>query len=988
MSHRRNVAVLIATLLLVASASVARAQESVLYSFLNNASDGAVAQGGLVFDAAGNLYGTTAAGGNGNHGTVFELSPGVGGIWTETVLYRFGGANVGDGGDPTGTLLIDAEGNLYGTASAGNGVIFELLAPAEKGGAWAEKVLWAFGGQPDGQIPEASLIFDAQGNLYGVTEDGGTNNEGAVFELSPGSGGVWTEQLLYSFESGSTGNRPQGGLVFDTKGNLYGTTVNGGTGDLGVVYELSPPASGGAWTETVVHQFDSLFDGGIPEANLVLDSVGNLYGTASQGYYSSSFVPYDGIAFELSPQPNGTWTESILYPFPNTATDGGSPESGMVSDGQGNLYGTTIFGGNAASQFTTGGTVFELMPQSGGGWTEKVLHLFAATPTDGYETTAGVVFDGNGNLFGTTQAGGANGVGTVFEVASAAQSKSIPTVTVSLPASGITTGQALAVTVDVAGVGGSPLPTGPVTVTSGSYTSSPTALSSGAAMIDIPAGSLAIGVDTITATYPGDSNYREASGTAAVTVTNPAVLTSPAPGTTLSGSSVTFTWTAGSAVQAYQLNLGTNGTGTYNVYNSGHISTTSATVTALPTNGQTIYARLYSEIGGVWQFTDYTYAEAGSPVAATLSTPTPGSVLSGSSSTFTWTAGSGVASYQLFLGTTGVGSSNVYNSGHISGTSTSVTGIPIYGQKVYVRLYSEIGGAWQFADYTYTEAGSPVAATLSTPAPGSVLSGSSVSFTWTAGGGVASYQLFVGTGGVGSDNVYNSGHTSATSASVAGIPVYGQTVYVRLYSDESGVWSSVDYTYIEAGAPVPAALSTPAPGSVLSGSSVTFTWTTGGAVLEYQLYLGTTGVGSSNIYTSGHTFATSASVTGIPTFGQKVYARLYSDIGGVWQSTDYTYTEAGAPARAALTTPTPGTTLAGSSATFAWTAGGGVTSYQLVLGTTGLGSSNLYNSGHTTATSVSVTGLPTTGTKIYARLYSQISGAWQSTDYTYTEAAP
>jgi uncharacterized repeat protein (TIGR03803 family) len=801
MTHRRNLCMLIAIALLATSACVAAAQESVLYSFLNNASDGAVPQGGLVFDTAGNLYGTTASGGNGNHGTVFELSPGAGGTWTETVLYRFGGDTNGDGADPSGTLLIDAEGNLYGTASAGNGVIFELLAPAEKGGAWTEKVLWAFSGEPDGQIPEGSLIFDSHGNLYGVTEDGGATNNGAVFELSPGSGGAWTEQILYSFAGGNTGDRPQAGLVFDTKGNLYGTTVDGGTGDVGLVYELSPPTNGGAWTETVVHDFDSLFDGSTPEANLVIDASGNLYGTASQGYYSSSFVPYDGIAFELSPQSNGTWTESILYAFPNTATDGGSPESNLVFDGQGNLYGTTINGGNADAGFTTGGTVYELMPKTGGGWTEKVLHLFAATPTDGYETTAGVIFDGNGNLYGTTQAGGTGGVGTVFEIASVAAVKPTPAMTVTLSSHSITPAQALAVTVDVAGPNGDPTPTGSVTVTSGSYTSAATALTSGSAIIDIPAGSLATGADTLTASYSGDTNYRATSGTASVTVTGTAVLTSPAPGTTLSGSSATFTWTTGGGVTDYDLWLGLSGPGSSSLYASGLTSATSATVTGLPAKGATVYARLYSIINGVAQYNDYTYTEAAAPAGtpAAMISPTGGSTLGTSNVAFTWSAGIAATNYQLWLGLSGPGSSSLYASGWLTTTSATASSLPAKGATVYARLYSLVNGAVQYNDYTYSEAtlaaGTPAA--MISPTTGSTLGASNVTFTWTAGTGATDYALWLGTNGPGSSSLYASGLTTATSATVTSLPAKGVTVYARLYSIINGVAQYNDYTYTE-----------------------------------------------------------------------------------------------------------------------------------------------------------------------------------------------
>jgi hypothetical protein len=179
-------------------------------------------------------------------------------------------------------------------------------------------------------------------------------------------------------------------------------------------------------------------------------------------------------------------------------------------------------------------------------------------------------------------------------------------------------------------------------------------------------------------------------------------------------------------------------------------------------------------------------------------------------------------------------------------------------------------------------------------------------------------------------------------------------------------------------------LTTPTPGSQLSGANAVFSWTTGTSVTAYEFELGTTGMGSTDLYSSGSTTATSASVTGIPGNGVTLYATLYSKINSAWQIAHYTYTESGTASPAVLTTPTPGSTLGGSSVTFTWTTGTGVTSYYLYLGTTA-GSNNLYNSGTTTATSVTANGLPTTGAKIYATLHSEIDGVWQATSYTYTE---
>ncbi len=273
-------------------------------------------------------------------------------------------------------------------------------------------------------------------------------------------------------------------------------------------------------------------------------------------------------------------------------------------------------------------------------------------------------------------------------------------------------------------------------------------------------------------------------------------------------------------------------------------------------------------------------------------------------------------------------------------------------------------------------------AELTSPAPGSVLPGSSVTFEWTQGTGVSGYWLHIGTTGAGSDNLYSSSE-SGTSATVSGLPTTGATLYVTLYSLIDEVWQPEDYTFTE-DPPVPAALTSPAPGSVLPGSSVTFEWTPGSHVSEYWLRLGTTGAESSNLY-SAQVSGGSVTVNGIPITGATIYASLFSKINGVWQPANYTFAEA-APVPAVLVSPTAGIPLPGSPVTFEWTPGLGVSSYWLRLGTTGAGSSNLYSSGEK-GTSVTVSGLPTSGVTVYASLFSMIDGAWQQANYAFPTLA-
>ena len=370
-----------------------------------------------------------------------------------------------------------------------------------------------------------------------------------------------------------------------------------------------------------------------------------------------------------------------------------------------------------------------------------------------------------------------------------------------------------------------------------------------------------------------------------------AAITSPAPGTKLNGSSATFSWGAVTGATDYWVYVGTTGVDSSNIFvNSAEITATSQTVTGLPTSG-TVYVRVYSLINGeFWTSTDFTYTggTGSSSTPATMTSPASGSTLTSSSATFSWTAGSGVTEYDLHVGTTGAGSSNIFG-GTVSGQTKTVTGIPTTGGTLNVRLYSLINGAWQYIDYTYTEASPAAKATMSSPTPSSKLTSSSVTFSWTTGSLVTEYDLHVGTTGAGSSNIF-AGTVSGTSKSITGIPTTGGTLNVRLYSLIAGAWQYIDYTYTEASPAAPATMSSPTPSTTLTGSSATFTWTAGSLVTEYDLHVGTTGAGSSNIF-GGTVAGQTKTVTGIPTTGGTLNVRLYSLISGAWQYVDYTYTE-------------------------------------------------------------------------------------------------
>ena len=350
-------------------------------------------------------------------GTVFKLTPSSGGGWTESVLYSFcAQSNCADGQNPVAGLIFDAAGNLYGTTSGGGvnssscynvycGVVFELTPTS--GGGWSESVLHSFTGGADGGIPLAGLVFDGHGNLYGTTWEGNYYTNfcyagcGVVFELTPGSNG-WTESVLHSFQDKWDGSSSWAApLIFDNAGNLYGEAWNGGKYGYGNAFKLTPNGDG-TWTEDVLHQFQGGKDGAEPQGGLIFDAAGQLYGV-TRNYWSGS-----GIVFDLTPNSDGTWTKHTLHQFTG-GKDGANPFAGLTSDQAGDLYGTAIYGGAYGY-----GVVFKLTPAPTGGWTYRALHAFKDAP--GAHPQGNFAVDGAGNLYGTTNGDGSKTFGTVFEI--------------------------------------------------------------------------------------------------------------------------------------------------------------------------------------------------------------------------------------------------------------------------------------------------------------------------------------------------------------------------------------------------------------------------------------------------------------------------------------------------------------------------------------------------------------------------------------------
>ena len=414
-SLRAAISVLaIVLVLMVVVTQAAQAQTlTVLHNFTGP--DGAGPEAGLTMDRAGNLYGTARFGGYtgvacgpDGCGTVFKLSH-KGSGWVFTPLYIFQGGD--DGEYPQARVIIGASGDLYGATVMGGlfyGTVFNLKPPARACTTalcgWTKSVLYSFTGGTDGGYPAGDLVFDQAGDLYGTTSEGGPANDGVVYELTP-SHGAWTETVPYSFPGGTSGAEPYSGVIFDSSGNIYGTTAFGGMGQLGgdgTVYKLTQSGSG--WTESLLHDFMNTTDGWCPKGGLLFDESGNLFG-ATNGNGSG------GTVFEMNFS-DGNWTLTTIHSF--DASFPGGPTATLAMDAAGNLYGTTPGGGAYGY-----GSVFKLTP-SGGTWAYVDMYDFMGQSDGGYPY-GGVTLDAHGNLYGTAGSGGTgncypSGCGVVWEI--------------------------------------------------------------------------------------------------------------------------------------------------------------------------------------------------------------------------------------------------------------------------------------------------------------------------------------------------------------------------------------------------------------------------------------------------------------------------------------------------------------------------------------------------------------------------------------------
>ncbi|HEY1613780.1 MAG TPA: choice-of-anchor tandem repeat GloVer-containing protein [Rhizomicrobium sp.] len=415
---------------LVSAASASAATLATLHAFCSftNCNDGRNPSGGLLRDASGNLYGTAegegAHGDVSNGGTVFELVPnGTTGKYKDYVLHAFcAQTNCADGNQPDESgVIMDVDGNLYGVTFFGgkfnHGGVFKLTHGTN---GWGLKVLHNFCGTtgcPDGDGPGTGLSYAGQASgalwdkvspLFGVTVNGGSHNHGTVFELTQ-NGTHWIETVVHSFDTSAD----PAGLLVTTAGDIYGTAVTGGKYGGGLMYTLANRT----WKETVLHNFCNVTnctDGRFPEGHLVMDGSGDLFGVTAFGGTNTTVCNQStgcGVAFEYAA--GGTF--SVLYNFCSLAacSDGTGPDGGLTLDGSGTLFGVTLVGGAANM-----GTVYNLKP-NGGSWAESVLYSFCqlANCKDGAEPTDQLILDSSGDIFGDAYSGGnSTGPGTVFEL--------------------------------------------------------------------------------------------------------------------------------------------------------------------------------------------------------------------------------------------------------------------------------------------------------------------------------------------------------------------------------------------------------------------------------------------------------------------------------------------------------------------------------------------------------------------------------------------
>ncbi len=897
-------------------------------STVNTVGSGFSGPGGVAVDGSGNVF--VADYGNNAVKEIVAVSGQVSSASTVNT--------VGSGFNGPGCVAVDGSGNVF-VADYGNGAVKEIVAAS--GQVTSSSTVNTVG---SGFSGPAGVSVDAAGDVF--VADYGNN---AVKEIVAVNGQVSSSSTVNTVGSGFSG---ADGVAVDASGDVFVADQNNNL--VKEIVAVNGQVSSSSAVETLGWEWAA-------PAGVAVDASGDVF-VADQ---------YENAVKEM---PLAT-PPSITFPS--------GTEPGTTDTTDGPLSATVANNGNATLTFNLTGSDNPSLSTSNFTWDDSASTCIqttsgsstAFTLAEGASCTLAVDFTPTvigtltDNLSLTDNS--LNATSATQQIPLSGTAAIAATMTSPMPGSTLASASTTfiwsagsgGVTAYFLHVGTTPGAADLVNIGVGTNTSATVTLPTNGATIYVQLQTVINGSTSLFTSY----TYKE------FTISG-GVITSPAPGGTLTSASTTFRWNAGTGgVTAYFLHIGTT-SGAADLVNMGVGTSTSATVT-LPTNGATIYVQLETHIGATVIENNNTYTEF-TISGGVITSPAPGGTLTSASTIFRWNAGTGgVTAYFLHIGTTS-GAADLVNMGVGTSTSATVT-LPTNGATIYVQLETHTGGTVIENNNTYTESVS--GGVITSPTPGSTLTSASTTFIWSAGtGGVTAYFLHIGTSPGGADLV-NMGVGTSTSATVT-LPTNGATIYVQLETHIGATVIENNNTYTESVSG--GVITSPTPGSTLTSASTTFTWSAGtGGVTAYFLHIGTS-PGGADLVNMGVGTSTSATVT-LPTNGATIYVQLETHIGATVIENNNTYTEF-TISGGVITSPAPGSTLTLASTTFKWNAGtGGVTAYFLHIGTTS-GGANLVNIYLGTSTSATVT-LPTNGATIYVQLETHIGATVIENNNTYTE---
>jgi uncharacterized repeat protein (TIGR03803 family) len=902
----------------------AQTSYQVLAAFGQPYSSGAAPYAGLIQGTDGGFYGTTSEGGAANRGTIFKVDAG-----TLTILHSFAS---NEGTFPQARLLQASDGRFYGTTVGGGGgdrgTIFRVDA------AGTLTTLHSFN-YSDGDHPSVGLIEGGDGSFYGTTLYGGSTGQGTVFKIDAAG----TLTTLHSFNFYLDGGQPAGGVIQGSDGNFYGVASTGGAMGCGTVFRIDA-----AGTLTTLHSFDCGAGGSSPYDGIIQGTDGSFYGTTWWGGAMGL-----GTVFKV----DRAGTLTTLYSF--NSTDGANPYGALIQGSDGSFYGTT-------STATTGpGTIFKIAA------TGTLTTLFRFNSANGAYPYGGVIQGRDGSFYGTTSTGGANGSGVVFRLTVPMPTSTALTVSPSPSMSS----QSITLTAIVSTPGLTP--TGSVTFFDGSISLGSGTLSVGTATLRT--STLSSGSHALRAEYAGAGAFApSASAVVAHIVVLPATFIYPANNATNVDPTQPFTWTSVPGVQAYYLYVGTS-VGAKDLVSTGEIQQTSYRVPLTLATGATVYARLWTKVGGAWRYVDAAFT---APPIARFIYPDLATTTVDPALPLAWTAVPAAQAYYLYIGST-PGAKDLVNTGEIQQTSYLLRSTVPVNQTLYARLWTKAGGVWRFTDRTFSVM-SPVAY-FTYPAPGATTIEWGKPLTWTSIQTAEAFIVNVGST-LGAKDLVNTGEIQRTYSFLPDTLPANQTLYARLWTKVAGAWRFTDRTFSVL--PAIARFIYPASFPPTADPTQPITWTAVPNAQAYYLYVGSS-LGARDLVNSGEIQQTSYLIRNTRPVDQMLYARLWTKIDGAWRYGDISFTATFAtPLR--FTYPTAGVTLADLSQPFQWTPVANAQAYALSVGTA-LGQHDLVSTGDIQATSYLAANLPL-NRPLYARLWVKVADAWSYIDRVIISISP